>query len=141
MQAFVANLTAAVLFIHAAFGCGWHHAHGENHAVLATDACCDHQHHDHCSHEPCDHDADPHLPSPTAPGPCCEHCAGSCVYTQPQKVELNGSLAVVWIDLLATAPILADAQTLSATWHHIGDSPHQAAPELGLHLLYQSLLI
>jgi hypothetical protein len=57
-----------------------------------------------------------------------------------QKVQIDASHAVASLDLVATAPLLAGAQVASASWNHVGDSPHGAAPPVGLHLLYQALL-
>ena len=133
MQAFLANLTAAVLFIHAAIGCGWHHAHCENPAVPAFEACCDHHHHHHG-----DEDVPSQKPSP---GPCCTHCEVSCVYTVPQKVQVDAQVAISWIDLVTALPGVTTSQTAVPGWIATAEDERATAPPLRLHLLHQLLTI
>jgi hypothetical protein len=137
MQAFLANLTAAMLFIHAAFGCGWHHAHGENHpaTVLAADHCCDHHHHHDGQH------GDESTPPQNSPAPCCEHCGVSCVYTVPHKVELDSQFTVSWLDLVATLPAVTTSHTVTLDWLATAEDERATAPPLRLHLLHQLLTI
>lgn len=137
MQAFVANLTAAVLFIHAVFGCGWHHAHGEIHQVAhaAKDACCQHQHHH------CDHHGDEGIPAPNHPAPCCKHCGVSCVYNLPQKIQIDSQITATWMDLVVIPPTVTTGHVSATDWLLLGDDERATAPPLRLHLLHQHLTI
>jgi hypothetical protein len=132
MHSALSIFTAGLLFIHAAFGCCWHHAHhcaSHSPKFIAAErlGCC--HHHDHGDskeqHQPCG---------------CKIECRGSCTYLLPQKVQIESPQTVVSFDLVATLPALADAQVKSASWSHVGDSPHGAVPPVGLHLLHQALL-
>jgi len=132
MHAFLSSSMAVVLLIHAAFGCCWHHAHycvphQASIAVAEPTGCCQHRHHGDSEQreQPCG---------------CKVECHGTCAYVLPQKVKIDAPQAVAFIDLVATLPLLADAQTLSASWCSIGDGPLAAAPPLRLHLLHQLLL-
>lgn len=135
MQAFLANLTAAVLFIHAAFGCGWHHAHRENYpaTVLATDHCCDHHHHDH--------HGDESTPQQNSPSPCCEHCEGSCVYTLTPKLQIDSHFTVSWFDLVVTLPAITNSHTAASCWLAASEDERATTPPLRLHLLHRHLTI
>lgn len=132
MHAILSSLTAAVLFIHTVFGCCWHHAHAglQNTGSVAVSehACCKHHQHDGDSKQP------------TKPVKCCIECEGTCSYVLPDKVQIEAPRSIASFDLVATLPQLADAQIASATWSHVGDSPHGALPPLRLHLLHQLLL-
>jgi hypothetical protein len=132
MHSVLSSLTAAVLFIHTVFGCCWHHAHAcVQHgapSVATESACCKHhQHHGEGN-------------QPVKPGKCCVECEGTCTYVLPQKVRIDAPQSVASLDLVATFPLLADAQIASASWSHVGDCPHGALPRVRLHLLHQLLL-
>lgn len=137
MQAFLANLTAAVLFMHAVFGCGWHHAHREIHPATeaATDACCQHQH-DHC-----DHHGDKGTPTPNHPAPCCKHCGVSCAYNLPQKIQIDSQITANWMDLVVIPPAVTTGHISATVWLLLGDDERATAPPLRLHLLHQHLTI
>src|SRR6478672_4361132 len=78
MQAFVASLTAALLFIHTVFGCCWHHTHrGEHGSTFAGPEpvkCCHHHQHSSDSKQQ------------EKPCGCNVECEGTCLYVVPQKV-------------------------------------------------------
>lgn len=131
MQAFVANLTAATLFIHTVLGCCWHHAHACEHGVDSTVAaqpvtCCHHQH---------DRDSTPH------DQPCQSKvdCQGTCHFVVPQKVHVAPPH---WtpIDLVAVLPSLADHQLDVTPFLTSAPPLLDAAPPLRTHLLHQVLL-
>src|SRR4029453_1998954 len=128
MHRALSSLMAAVLFIHAAFGCCWHHAHlcVQHGAVLAAPeptGCCHHRHHEGRERRqlPCD---------------CQIECQGTCAYVLPQKVRLDAPQSVASLDLIAALPLLAGAPIASASWSDMGDGPAAAAPPLRLHLLH-----
>jgi hypothetical protein len=125
MQLFASILMAVVLFIHAAFGCCWHHAH----CCPAADAICDR----HCSH---DHD-EPNRQS----GEEELECEGTCQYVMPEKVWLDGLGFASWIVLAAPPATFADRPVTGAA--HCGEwrCPIDSGPPLRLHLLHQLLLI
>src|SRR5437588_1471402 len=81
MQAFVANLTAALLFIHTVFGCCWHHAHHCEHSSTAAIA-----HGANCGH---DHQHDGDAEQQERPCGCKVECLGTCIYVVPQKVNVE----------------------------------------------------
>jgi hypothetical protein len=128
MQAFVASLTAALLFIHAVFGCCGHHAHACEHAieVVLPATCCHHDHDEGSQHndEPCDGKHD---------------CEGSCIYVLPQKMKIEAPQCVI-IDLLVVLPALADHRFDSASSFESLSSPRPFGPPLRPHLLHQVLL-
>jgi hypothetical protein len=131
MQAFVASLTAALLFIHTVFGCCWHHAHACEHslkvAVSQPHKCCHHHHHDEDSQQ---HEK---------PGKCKSDCEGTCSYVVPQKVTIEAPQWIA-IDLLAVLPSPSDRQIeAAASWEALL-SPSDLAPPLRTHLLHQVFL-
>src|SRR5881394_1932931 len=105
MQAFIASLTAALLFIHTVFGCCWHHAHAcEQGATLAVSQpakCCHHHQHDSDSKQQ------------QKPGKCQVECEGTCTFAVPQKVKVE---APQWfaIDLVTALPSFV-GQLIEAT--------------------------
>lgn len=135
MQAFVANLTAALLFIHTVFGCCWHHAHRCEHgrAVVRKQ------------------------PAEDQPAKCCHHrddsgseqqetpckgktgCEGTCTYVVPQKVSVEAPQWVA-VELLAALPSLSDSQLNAAACWDAVSTPPDLAPPLRIHLLHQVLL-
>src|SRR5262249_19789647 len=79
MHAFLSSLTAALLLIHAAFGCCWHHAHrcvihGNAVAAAEPQGCCEHHRHEGSTPVPCG---------------CKLECSGQCVYLLPQKFRVE----------------------------------------------------
>src|SRR5262249_36412282 len=88
MQAFLSSLTAALLFIHTAFGCCWHHAHHSTIAVAEPDHRCHHHQHDSDSKRP------------EKPCKCNVECEGACNYVVPQRVTVEAPEWVT-IDLVA----------------------------------------
>jgi hypothetical protein len=131
MQAFVANLTAALLFIHTVFGCCWHHAHACEHALTAAvtqpSKCCHHHHHESDSkHE-------------HKPGKCKSDCEGTCNYVLQQKVTIE---APQWVanDVLTALPTLAGQQIEAAASWEAAPSLSDLALPLRTHLLHQVLL-
>src|SRR4051812_10831753 len=130
MQPFVANLTAALLFIHTVLGCCWHHAHACEQQMVTVDhsaKCCHHHQHrsDGKQHE--------------KPGKCKVECEGTCIYVVPQKVKVE---APDWITmgLLAVLPSLADQQCESAPAWRADWFPPDLVPPLRTHLLHQVFL-
>ena len=129
MQAFVATLTAALLFIHAVFGCCWHHAHfGEHDLNVAgsqTARCCHHHQHSTESNQ--------------QQKPCKAECESTCIYVLPHKVTVE---APQWVsfDLPAVLPWLADYRMeAAASWDSEWLSS-DLVPPLRTHLLHQVLL-
>jgi hypothetical protein len=132
MHAFLASLTAGLLFIHAAFGCCWHHAHrcqkhGDAIAVAGPTDCC--QHHEkgdsNQQERPCD---------------CQLQCGGTCVYLLPERVSIDAPQLVAAFDFAAIMPPMPSAQPLSPSRGELGYSPHGAPRPVRLHLLHQLLL-
>jgi len=127
MQAFVANLTAALLFIHTVFGCCWHHAQCSAVAVSQAEPCC-HRH---------QHSSD--STQPEKPCKCNVECEGACIYVVPQKVKVDAPQWVA-IDLLAVLPTLADRKIeVASVWDFVSPLPDWLPP-LRIHLLHQVLL-
>jgi hypothetical protein len=128
MQAFVASLTAAVLFIHAVCGCCWHHAHARADGTLVKRpaACCHHHHeNDRQRHE--------------KPGKCKGECEGTCTYLAPQKVRVEPPQ---WesMDLLTALPSLAEGSIeKAASWDALTSLLEPALP-VRTHLMHQVLL-
>jgi hypothetical protein len=127
MQAFVASLTAALLFIHTVLGCCWHHAHGSAPSVSQAAHCCHHHQHD-----------DDSKPSQT-PAKCKVDCEGACTYIVPQKVQIK---APQWVamDLPAVLPSMADCQVEAAPSSEALLSLSDWVLPLRTHLLHQVLL-
>jgi hypothetical protein len=127
MQAFVAILTAALLFIHTVFGCCWHHARCSTAAVAEPVHCCHHHQHDSPSghrQKPCN---------------CNVQCEGTCNYVVPQKVKVE---APQWFttDVLVVLPSLAGCHMDAASsWQAVSSLPDWVPP-LRTHLLHQVLL-
>jgi hypothetical protein len=127
MQALVASLTAALLFIHTVLGCCWHHAQCSASAVSESEHCCHHHQHSSDSKQP------------EKPCKCNVECEGACTYVIPQRVKIEAPQRVA-IDLLAVLPSLADRQLeVASSWEFI--SPlSDWLPPLRTHLLHQVLL-
>jgi hypothetical protein len=131
MQAFLASLTAALLFIHAIFGCCWHHTHRCGHDSTApfcqpATGC---QHHQH------DNDGT----QQEKPCGCKVECEGTCIYVLPQKVKVEAPQAISF-DFLAVLPSLANHPIGTAASWEAGWSPPDFVPPLRTHLLHQVLL-
>lgn len=131
MQAFVANLTAAVLFIHSVFGCCWHHSHACDRitavAMSQSTKCCHHRHDESDSKQQ------------EKPGKCEVDCEGTCTYVVPEKVTIEAPQWVA-IDLLAVLPSLSERQIEAATSWEALLAQSDLAPPLRIHLLHQVLL-
>lgn len=137
MHAFLSNLTAALLVIHAMIGCCHHHWHRDVECaapatICATESPC------------CDHlgglgDAD-EQPSPPCNGEL--ECHGVCNYVPTEKTEIDASSVDATLDLAATIPSLLDGRLASTTlsWDS-ALAPHDSPPPQRLHLLLQILLI
>jgi len=129
MQAFVASLTAALLFIHTVFGCCWHHAHPcEQISTMAQPATCCH-HHQHNSDSK----------QGEKPGKCKVECEGTCTYVLPQRVQIEAPQWVA-IDLLAVLPSLAECPLEVGSSREVLTLLPDWAPPLRTHLLHQVLL-
>jgi len=129
MQAFVARLTAALLFIHTVCGCCWHHAHASEHRAAAaqTATCCHHHQHEGGDGEH------------QKPGKCKSECQGKCSYVVPPKVQIEAPQFLA-IDLNAVLPSLADDSLAAASSGPAFAFPLDLAPPLRTHLLHQVLL-
>jgi len=132
MHAVLSSLTAALLFIHAAFGCCWHHVHrcaehGDS-LALAESANC--HHHGGCGEHQ----------EPAQPCGCKIECGGSCAYLLPQKIRIDAPRSMSSVLLVAALLKLTDAPNVSAAWIANGDTAHKIAPAVRLHLLHQSML-
>jgi len=130
MQAYLNSLTAALLFIHTAFGCCWHHAHacGKECSLSVRPASCCH-HHQHRGDSK----------QPERPCKCKVECEGTCTYIVPQKVTIEAPQSIA-MDLLAVLPSLA-ARALETTASHEAGCPlPDLVPPLRTHLLHQVLL-
>jgi hypothetical protein len=127
MQAFVAHLTAALLFIHTVFGCCWHHAQCSTPAVTESEHCCHHHQHSSDSRQP------------EKPCKCNIECEGTCAYVVPHKVKVE---APHWIgmDLPAVLPSLANHELEAASFCQFLSPLPDWAPPLRTHLLHQVLL-
>jgi hypothetical protein len=143
MHAFLSNLTAVLLVIHAMIGCCHHHWHCDDECAAAVTLCA--------------------APCPCcAPYTCCEPCCGShdeseqpsqpcngelqcqgvCSYLPTQKTVIDASDVDSGLDFAAIIPTHLDGHLAAAAlpWgfaHTVNDSP----PPLRLHLLHQILLI
>src|SRR5262245_11471422 len=125
MHAVLTSFTAALLLVHAAFGCCWHHAHccaihGNSVSNTQQGGCCEHHRHEGSTPAPCD---------------CQLQCGVPCVYLLSQKVRVEAPQSVASLDLVATAPLLVDAQSVSAVRSDEGGCCHWPAPPLRLHLM------
>src|SRR5262245_40535131 len=129
MQAFLSSLTAALLFIHAIFGCCWHHAHACEHSsvVAQTAKCCHHGHHNS--------DSKPH----DLPCKCKVECELTCTYVVPQKVKVEAPLGIT-SDILAVLPSLSGHQLEATASWRAGWPPPDLVTSLRTHLLHQVLL-
>src|SRR5262245_49976148 len=125
MQPFVSILMAAVLIIHAAFGCCWHHAHSCVPKASMSVTCCNH--HDHDDHR--------------QPGESELDCEGTCQYVAPEKLRLDDPSLAAWAQLVAPPVTFAGRPIDAATRIGKPPCPIDSGPPLRLHLLHQWLLI
>jgi hypothetical protein len=132
MHAFLSSFTAALLFIHAVFGCCWHHAHGGNHgqrAALSESAtCCPHHSHDGCSNDEC-------------PCQCESDCEGICSYTPAQKIVIEAPQASAPHYVLSAVAFTGCDLRFAAGPIELGGKLCEPAPPLRAHLLNQVFLI
>lgn len=136
MHAFLSNLTASLLLIHAVLGCCWHHGHDcatcDGTAIPAAwlTPCCKH-HQDACDERQ----------EPAPPYKCQQECSGTCTYLPPQKTQLDCSDIALPFDFAVLIPAMVDAQTASAIpWERASDSGGVQS-SVRRHLLHQVLLI
>jgi hypothetical protein len=129
VHAFVANLTAALLLLHAALGCCWHQApacdDGARIAAATAEPCsCPHEgQHEHDSGEP-------------TPCPCQIDCAGPCQSLLTRKVTLDAPAAPIFAVLaMSAAAVEPPVERVPVEFR----SPH--GPPLRAHLQFQLLLI
>jgi len=146
MRVFLSHLTAALLLVHAAFGCCWHHAHAEErncHAAprAAAPTCPGDCHHGDRSGHP-HHDGEEGEDSPAAPEPCRHPCDDRpCVFIRMDSASSSRPSCDQAIAPAGDCPsptnVLADRDarlTVCSPWD---DVPGPLRP----HLLYQILLI
>jgi hypothetical protein len=127
MQALVASLTAAVLFIHTVFGCCWHHAHFSAAVVAKPVHCCHHHKHESDSKQQ------------EKPCKCNVECEGTCSYVVPGRVTVEAPQWIT-IDLVAVLPTLAGRQIEAASsWEALSSLPNWVLP-LRTHLMHQVML-
>jgi hypothetical protein len=135
MHAFLSGLLASALFVHAIYGCCWHHAQCTptcNHAIACTTTeteCCDH------STAP----AEGNQPQP----PCDDQrdCQGVCNYLPSHKTQLDSPLDLAALDFPESLPANASAQLVAIRAAGEPCDPRVFEPPLRLHLLHQLLLI
>lgn len=131
MHGFLTNLTAAALFIHAAFGCCWHHAHRERIepgiTAMPVARCC--QHHHEPAADPQDGDG------------CEDDCEGGCQYIAPNKLCLDAQQWGASWDVVVDSFSLPEAIAAAVRSLGTGAPPHCVALPLRTHLLHQVLLI
>jgi len=133
MHAVLCKLMAALLFVHGAFGCCWHHAHAWEFRDGATASTA--QHHHCCKHEsPADHSQQPTKP-------CEQKCEGVCTYLPVQKVQVDSPDLTAPAEFLAITPMPAGSDLSVASFWELGGGPVPLGPPLRLHLLHQILLI
>ena len=141
MQTFTATLTAAVLAVHAALGCCWHHGHSHTPTAsgpMAAQRACSHGHEHGERHR---HEGNgPREDAPEENAPCGGQCEeDSCVFLAGGKPVMpdNGQAAVPVGGLLAAS---TDALFLPAA-KRTRDVPPALPPPLRLHLAKRVLLI
>jgi hypothetical protein len=138
MRAFLSNLTAVMLVIHAMIGCCHHHWHSEAEcAESATFAlfvppcqcghsCCGRQDQSEQSSSPCDREFE---------------CQGLCSYLPTQRTVIEASASGAAIDFAALVPTLLDGRFVAAALPCDRAHTLNHSPPLKLHLLNQILLL
>jgi hypothetical protein len=135
MRTFLSGLLAIALLIHAAYGCCWHHAHGEapcDHTIVAAIAPAD------CCEQPVT-PVDGNQPH--SPGDHQRDCQGVCTYLPTQKTQLDFPTVFASIDLVATPAGNDDGELFALGVSGVVHHPRSFEPPLRLHLLHQQLLI
>jgi hypothetical protein len=126
---------SAVLLLHAALGCCWHHAHkcdGCETASVESSA-------DHCEHAGCHEQHGSGCHQNPSPCKCRVECQGVCTFLPPGKVLIDLVPLVSSLDVTNVAFRGGDLSSARyAAWS--GCCPN-LEPPLRLHLLHQSLLI
>jgi hypothetical protein len=130
MQAVLCKTMAALLFVHAAFGCCWQRANVWNQCASAP------QRHACCKHEGGQSHQDQ---QPTKP--CKQECQGVCTYLRAEKVQIDASQVVAPFEFVAFSPTLAGSRLSTVKFWEVAGSPSGSEPPLRLHLLHQILLI
>jgi len=135
MKAFLSNLTAVLLVIHAMIGCcHWHDNASciSSATISATPSqCCGHRHGSHDKNK-----------QPAQPCNGEVKCQGLCSFLPSQKVVIDAPTSDAALDFASAMSTHFDGHLAAAAmgWdraHIRGDSP----PRLRLHLLHQHLLI
>ena len=135
MQAVLPNLLAALLLLHAAFGCCWHHTHhylgceGTSQTAATPVACCQHD---------CD---ETQQDRPLEPCRCNVECHGVCTYLPTQKVFIDGPQLVIPFDGVACLFSSTQANLAAAANGEAVCDPVSSEPRLRIHLLHQIMLI
>jgi hypothetical protein len=130
MHATLSSLTAGLVFIHAVFGCCWHHAHRceeQAESALAVAAHCCPKHEDDAAEQP-------------SPCDCRVECGGSCTYLPPEKVRIDAPQLALGLEVAVITPTAADAFMLPVSWSSSRAGPPNGAPPLRLHLVHQLML-
>ena len=160
MQTFTALLTAAILAVHAALGCCWHHGHSHPLATAGSPtsahACAaGHEHgerhghhgaghhgagHHGAGHDGAGHHGERHEEAPGEKAPCGGQCEkGACVF-------MAGGKPVLPDDCQTPMPLDGRLDASSEVRHlavliRTGDVPLALPPPLRLHLAKCVLLI
>jgi hypothetical protein len=137
MRAFLSNLTALLLIVHAMFGCCRHHWQSDTECAAATTICAESA--PGCGHCCCSHDEDEQPSEPCSGG---LECQGVCTYLPTSKTVVDASAANNAFDFAAIAATLLDGRlAVSVSPWARAHAPDDSPPRLRLHLLHQSLLI
>lgn len=136
MHIVLSSLMAALLGIHAFFGCCWHHGHRcaectPSATQVAQPAKCCHHH----------QGTDEKQHGKQTPCKCFLECHGVCIYVPSQKVQLDSPELIVPLDFVAVLTAFSDMQQASTAPWEISRGPTAVSPPLRLHLLHQILLI
>lgn len=137
MRAFVSNLTAAMVLVHALVGCCRHQDH---HFVGCDNTECSDSLVAGCCHS--DDAASSHENErPFAPCDCKLACKALCVSLPPEKALIDAGQSVRCIDVVAVAS--ASGAISASTAHFYCDAMRvfHAEPPLRLHLMHQIILV
>jgi len=138
MHAVFSNSLAALLLLHAVFGCCWHQAHascahGAHRAdvAMATPCCGEHRH-----GAPAQDEA-PH------PAPCHGDCGATCAYLPTQKSQSDGDGAEspLTLPVLEIVKLIAPTDLAALSVDQVELCTVAIEPPLRLHLAHHVLLI
>lgn len=135
MHAILSIITAATLFIHALFGCCWHHAHSCVRCEMASAEASPVA--GGCK---CHHGSQPDQ-QPSGPCNCQFECKGVCTYLPPQKTVADCPELGVPFSSVAIVSVLADRHLSAVGVWEQTCGQLATEPPLRLHLLHQILLI